>query len=678
MSNTLQVIAPHAERTIQIGANTRVNLAESGHPLALYQPKTKLGAVALDLAMAASTSYLTVMSVAGYVYAVTELKLPNPTFGSPPAGVTIDPATLQAAWNAFNTEYALIQGNLDIFMDTTPGSSNPASILSQLVSVPATIKSLDGAITLDFATKDATNLESLFTALKGEVSDLVTSLTTLGTSINTGSTNLKTQANSGVLLELYNVYETDIVGLTKAIANAQTKIDSDNKKIIEEGVGAAVAIAVALVGLANFWNPFGWVMMAGGAVGAVFAIEEIESLKVEIGDLNNTIKADTLWDNNYSTSATAIQATIGSINGFSSMQAAAELELQSLENVLSTLSGDIVTAVADLKEATPDWTDAQKEWDEIMAVAANLANITAYVWPGPTELSNPTGLTSNSTGLYQVSSSGLASYLVAGGTTWSAVADKTLSIVTGGTGNLVAGINGAPAVGAAGTDPAYTTNYFARTYDQSSNAWTNISTFPAAQVATNGTDIYAIDQTISTRAVNKYNGSGTAWTTLPALPGIDAARDIAVAGSKVFALSINSQQIYYYDGTSWIAISTTLKFRNISGNGDYLGVVDTNNSSYLWNASTNQFSNLSGTNPVATDTSVGSLAQLSNGNQLIINTSQILFSLDNSTSLSTATQQAINVVGITAVGGIYRVDADGSAYSTDAAYSSWTKLPVNS
>jgi hypothetical protein len=88
---------PYQSRTIQIGPNSHVNMASAGHPLATYEPTTKLGAVALDLAMATSASYLTIMATAGYVYAVTQLKIPNPTFGSPPGGVTIDPSTLQAA-----------------------------------------------------------------------------------------------------------------------------------------------------------------------------------------------------------------------------------------------------------------------------------------------------------------------------------------------------------------------------------------------------------------------------------------------------------------------------------------------------------------------------------------------------------------------------------------------------
>ncbi|MEM9549067.1 MAG: hypothetical protein AAGA77_23975 [Bacteroidota bacterium] len=653
--------------------------SKKSHPLTSYQPKTKLGAVALNLAAATTSSYLTIMSTAGYVYAVTQLQLPNPTFGTPPNGVNINPATLQTAWTTFNTDFDIIQGQLDNFMDTRPGTSNPTSILAQLVSVPQSIQGINGNVVLDFASKNASGLETLFNALNSNVTSLKTSLTTLGTNINNATSTLNTAATTGVLEQLYNAYESDIQGLQQAVAQAQSTISSDNKKIIGEGVGAGVSITVGIVGLANFWNPVGWILMAGGAIGAYFAIEEINFLKAQIEGLKQTIQTDTDWETTYSQSATAIQAVIGSINGFASMQSAAEKELTALENVLATLSTDIVDAVSDLEESTPDWNAAQTEWNEIMATANSLANITAYVWPGPQELSNPTGFTSSGSGLYQVSSSGAAYYLANGGTTWSALADKCLSIVTGAaSGAKVVGINGAPAVGAAGTDPDYTTNYYVRTYDLSSNTWTNISTFPAAQVATDGTDIYAIDQTISSRRVYKYNGSGTDWTTLPALPNSDAASSIAVAGSKVFALTLNSQEIYYYNGTSWVSLQNMKSpYISLSGNGNYLGVVTSDNYSYLWNASTNTFENIINEAITSTGSSVATLAQMSNGDQLIINTSQELYSIDNSISPPSSTLLEEDVVGITAVGGVFRVDGDGNAYSwTDETINTWTKLPA--
>ncbi len=664
--------APYAEKLIQMGARTKVSLGAAGHPLGMYQPKTKLGAVALDLAVAATSSYLTVMATSGYVYAVTELQLPNPTFGEPPSGVNINPADLQAAWTQFNTDFAIIQGQLDTFMDTTPGTSNPASILSQLVSVPQLISGISGTVVLDFASKNAAGLENLFDALNTQVKKLNTSLTTLGTNIENATITLDAAATTGVLEQLYQAYSSDISGLQQAIENAQDQIDSDNAKIIGEGVGAGVSVTVGLVGLANFWNPVGWILMAGGAIGAYFAIEEIESLKAQIVGLKNTIETDTQWENTYSQSATAIQATMGSINGFSSMQAAAELELTALENVLGTLSAEIVAAVSDLEESSPDWTDAQNEWNEILATAGALANITAYVWPNPTELSNPTGLSSTDAGLYQISSAGQAYYLASGGTAWSQLANYSLSVVTGSSATGTVAIDGAPAVGAAGVNLDYPTNYYVKTYDLPSNTWNVISTFSAAQVATDGISIFAINQLITSRAVCKYNGSGTDWTNLPALPNTDAAGSIAVAGSTIFALSINSQQIYYYNGSQWTALSNSLKFIGMSGNGNYLGMVDTNNNSYLWNASTNQFENAG--SPTATQ--VLNIGQLSNGNQIIINASQNLCSVNNAAS-PVVTQLATDVVGFTAVGGIYRFDADGSGYClTDQANNTWTLLPA--
>lgn len=657
---------------VQVGPRTSVSLSQAGHPLASYQPKTQVGALALNLAVATSASYLTIMSTAGYVYAVTQLKLPNPTFGAPPSGVNIDPATLQQAWTDFNTNYALIQGQLDNFMDTNSGTSNPASILSQLVSVPKSISSLSARVTLDFITQNASDLELLFGALEVLVTNLNTSLTTLGTNIQNATSSLDAAANTGVLYQLYQAYESDISGLKTAIQNAQNTIDSDNSKIIGEGVGAGVSIVVGIVGLINIWNPLGWIMMAGGAVGAYFAIEEIESLKAQIAGLKNTISSDTDWENTYSTAATSIQGTIATIQGFASMQAAAEQELKALENILSTIYNDLVTAVSDLEKGTPDWTDAQNEWNEILAVAANLANVTAYVWPTPQELSNPTGITSTNAGLYQVDSSGTAWYIANNGASWTQLPGRSLSIVTGGSGSVVVGINGAPAVGAAGVNPNYTTDYMVKTYNSGTNAWTNISTFAAAQVATDGTNIYAINQNVATRQVSQYSGTGTTWNDLPALPNTDAAESIAIANSTVYALSINSQQVYYYNGSQWVLISNALKFTGLSGNGNYIGVVDTNNNSYLWNASTNQFQN-SGS---PTATSVLSIGQSGDGNQLIINTAQNLCSVNNS-GAPVVTQLATEVVGFTTAGGTFRFDADGNGfYLSNLGTNTWNQLPA--
>jgi hypothetical protein len=663
---------PYTSRMVQMGARTHADLFKAGNLLGSYQPKTKVGALALDLAVASTASYLTIMATAGYVYAVTQLHLPNPTFGEPPSGVDINPADLQGDWTSFNTSFAIIQGQLDNFMDTVQGSSNPASILSQLVSVPQSISQLSGTVTLDFATKDAANLEMLFGALQTKVDSLNTSLSTLGTNIQTSSTTLGQAAASGVLQKLYSYYEADIKELQQAIVQAQDTIDSDNAKIIGEGVGAGVSIVVGLVGLVNFWNPLGWILMAGGAVGAYFAITEIESLKAQIAGLKNTISSDTNWINTYSQAATAIQITIGAIQGFASMQAAAQTELTALENVLSTLKTDLVTAVSDLEESSPDWAAAQNEWNEIISVAGNLANITAYVWPSPQELSSPTGLASTGSGLYQVTSSGTAYYLANAAAAWSQLPDHSLSIVTGNTSSSVVGINGSPAVGAAGADPAYVTDYYVRTYDAASNVWNAISSFPAAQIATDGTTIYAINQTVSSRQVSRYNGSGTAWTDLAALPNNDASEVVAIAGSTVYALSLNTRQIYYNDGSQWIAISNTLKFIALSGNGNYLSVIDTSNNCYLWNASSNQFEN-SGS---PTATSVLGVGQSVDGNQIILTMSQNLCSVNNA-SAPVITQLATNVVGFTNIGGTYRFDADGNGfYLSDLTSNAWTSIPA--
>jgi hypothetical protein len=669
------VEAPYAQRTVRLGSKTIVNLAEAGHPLAGITPETPLGALALDLAMAASTTYLTVVATTAYVNAITELSLPELTFGPPPAGVPVNPQDLQAQWSQFVTQVNVIKGELATFVNSTPGSADPTTILSQLVSLPNKIDELSDSVNTDFITQDKAGIDTLFQALSQQTSSLSQAISTLGTNIDTGTQLLVSAADSGVLEQLYNAYEKDIKALKAAIESAQDSIDSDNKKLAGEYAGATISLAVATYGLANWFTPQGFLCLLGGVIGGYFAIEEINYLKGEIATLKSTISSDTIFENEYAASATAVQGTIGSIAGFSSMRSSAEAELLALENVLNTMAQEFNAAMADIDTTSPDWTAAQNEWKTILSTAVDMMNIMAYIWPNPILLSNPTGLISDSSGLYQIASSGKAYYLSQRRNAWTSLPGKLLSVVTGPLeGDLVLGIDGAPAQGAAGVDPAYPTDFFVKMLMSDGNSWQTISDFAVAQVATDGSQIFAIKQLTSDRQVYSYTGSETNWTALPALPNADAPSSIAVAGGSLFALSTNSQQVYCLEGSSWTLIDASRKYMSISANGDFLGLVDTGNLSYLWNASGTGNKTL-----IYTGSSIASLAQMSNGDQLIVNTGQLLYFIDNSVSPAVSKQLAANVVGITANGLVYRADADGNGYQwTNPATNEWTQIaPFN-
>ncbi len=77
----------------------------------------------------------------------------------------------------------------------------------------------------------------------------------------------------------------------RTLRSVRVKSQKDNAQIIADGFGAGVALGLGIVGMINFWNPIGWLAMAGGAVGANYAIKAIESLKkVDVASLKETIK----------------------------------------------------------------------------------------------------------------------------------------------------------------------------------------------------------------------------------------------------------------------------------------------------------------------------------------------------------------------------------------------------
>lgn len=664
-------------RKVRTGANTFTTLHSVVGGLADANPQTALGKMALNLAVQNTVSVLSVSAVTAFVYAVREAALPQVTFRGPTPGPGIDNAQLQSEYNAFSQSFTKFQGDAGEWV----GGTN--SILSQLTSVPKTLATLDSAVKGDITTLQNTDpssktyqdtLTALKNILNGEtqtITSLKTQMETLGTTLQNGSVSLTTAADSGVLKKLQDAYASEIQSLVNDINNAQNQIDSDNKKIIGLGFAAAAAIAVGIVGLANIWNPVGWFMIAGGAVGAYFAIAEIGRLKGEIANLKTKIQNDTLWKQTDSQAAASIAAFSNQVKGFAVLNTGAQEELTQLETLYQTLANEIGDMVTDLDNQ--QLTDALNEWNTVIAAAAPLEDLTAYLWPSALQLPDPTSFSAAGSEAYALDNAGHVYKYVAGGNTWTELPETALSIVA--KKSLVVGIDGAPGDGSAIVPTPTPSSYHVKTYSSSTNLWTTISTFPAAAITTDGDSIYAINQAQSDRQVYKYNGSGTAWTKLADLPGDvdgkDAAAMIAIANGTVFAIANNSQKLYKYDGSSWTQVGT-LTVASITGNGDMLGIIGTDTNPYLYNAS-------SSSGPTCVGNDVMGMAQITNGDQYAINNPTLdLWFTNNQTSPRSYAFLKHNVTGVfsSETNAVYYTDNQGGVYKlTDEATNSWTQLP---
>src|SRR6185295_8473735 len=123
---------------------------------------------------------------------------------------------------------------------------------------------------------------------------------------------------------------SEINALNRHLSNCNNQISNDNKKIVGLGFAAGAAIVVGIIGLANFWSPIGWIMIAGGAAGVYFAIAELVALKGEIAQLKSQIENNVNWLNDNQTAAQAIAAFAQSAQGAASMNTAAQQELNTL------------------------------------------------------------------------------------------------------------------------------------------------------------------------------------------------------------------------------------------------------------------------------------------------------------------------------------------------------------
>lgn len=669
--------APHLNRSVLIAPGRRINLAGTDHPLAKIVPRTRLGALALDLSVQSSIATIQIIATSTYVNALTALAAPAITFAAPPPGTHgITVQQLQSAWQSFVEQLAALQGQAMAWIATSPGSG--ASIFSNLVSVAGTIGGINTTVQGQFtllqtlpagsqqwqsALAEAKNLVGVEIA---PLASLKTQIGTLSTNLGNAASTLTTAASTGVLQQLQTAYQNEINALNQDIANANATISSDNSKIVGLGFAAGAAIVVGIIGLFNFWNPFGWIMIAGGAAGAYFAIAEIEALKGEIAILTQKIKNDTATIDTDRTAAQTVAAFAQSAQAAANMNSAAQQELNTLIQLCSTLGDEMQAALNDLNQ--DDIADALTEWNEVVAAAAFLSGITAYIWPGSIQLANPTNLSATGNSAYLVSNSGAVYQYQTGGNSWTELPGASLSVVSGSGG--VFGIDGAPADGSQIQPTPYGQSFQVKSC--ANGAWTNLSTFTAAQIATDSQgNLWAINQTMSDRQAYKLNG--TSWSAVGKMPNSDAPGDIAGSNGTLFAIANNGRGLWSAGSGSWVQIGTAT-YAAMDANGGWLGLVDTGGNGWVVDTTATSPA------PQAMMTGVSLLAQAPTGDQYVTDASLNLWHVAYVAGQSpVCTKLRSSVVGVAVSDGgiVYATDNTGNIWVLTAlATNSWQLLPA--
>lgn len=607
-------------RQFSVSPGKSISLHSIDHPIAKIQPKTKLGAVAQELAAATAISTISVAATSAYVYALIEAASPAIQFKDPPPGTKISVQSLQDAYQTFQTQFATLQGQASVWINTDQ-TTGQSSIFSNLVSVPTTLSQLDPVVQSKFSILSAlkssnplykttlSDLEALVGAEKAPVQSLVTQVEGLATTVQTSSSLIQTSTSTGVLKELQDAYASEIQALKDDIKSANDTIDSDNKKIIGLGFGAGAAILVGLIGLGMIWNPIGWIMIAGGAVGAYFAISEILALKAQIAVEEGKIKGFELWKTADATAAGTVSAFSTQLTDISTMTASVQEELTQLENLYTTLADDISEASKDLTDG--NIADALKEWNTIVQEVAFLENITAYIWPNPIQLTKPSNLSAAGSSLYAIDNAAKVYKYTVGGNTWTELADTSLSISA--KGSLVVGIEGAPVPNPSGKKPPNST-YVVTEY--SNDKWNPISTHKYAQILTDGTSVYAINQAHKDRQIYQYSGSGKIWNKLTDFPDSDVAQLMQIANGNLYALGNNSNKLYNYTNSAWASVNSNT-YTNMSGNGKYLALIRDSLQASVLDVETGVETN--------TCAKAQAIAQMTDGDQYVVGSDQNLY-----------------------------------------------------
>lgn len=213
---------------------------------------------------------------------------------------------LQESWNDFCTKFQVLVGEAGSWLKMSDSSG--VGMVGNLVQLSNSITAADSTVQLwlgnlqifppgsDSYKKNAlTGLQKKFFSGEDKAFESMNgSVETLSANLANGASELNAAANGGVLKKLIEAYANEVAALEADVEKCKSEITKDNAQIIADGFGAGVALGLGIVGMINFWNPIGWLAMAGGAVGANYAIKAIESLKkVDVASLKETIKKKT-------------------------------------------------------------------------------------------------------------------------------------------------------------------------------------------------------------------------------------------------------------------------------------------------------------------------------------------------------------------------------------------------
>lgn len=669
-----------ANRTLMTGPNQFRNLSMPGPGNTL--PATQLGKLALQLNQQTNISILSVAATSAYVNAITQSTPPTLTFSGVPAGMQATVAQLQAAYDTFKTQYQTFQQQAAPWLFTQQNSGTP-SIVTQLVKVPQSLSNLAGSVASGFTILNAltpgtpeynsqlATLENSISSESPAISALIAAMQTLGTTLQNAEAALVASTQpSQILGQLIAAYSNVVSALNVEIANAQQLLSSDDSKLDAAIAGTTASAVLDAVGLANWWNPIGWVTMAAGAVATYYSASEVEALKSEIATLNTQINNNIDWANQDQTGAQMVSAFCTQLQGFASLNASAQQELSTLENLYSTIATDITAAISDLNAS--QLATAQAEWNTILGAGQVLGDLNLYVWPKPSLLSAPSPFVAIGSDIYCISLSGELYHYSGSANTWTDMNVTALSIA--GYGTTLVAIDGAPVNASSAVQNSST--YFVKVYDMSAGTWTIISNFPVSAIAAGGGEIYAIGQEATDWKVYRYSGSGTSWTPLTQLPGPDAAIQIAVIQGGPFVLSNNSQFAYQYNFTNntWAQIGASTPYgtvvcTSVTSNGNKLALVATNNYAYIYDPTF-------GGVPACTGAGVAQIAQLTNGDEYRTGTDLSLWYYNSSASTYTYIQG--NVVGVYSsdTNNVYFVDNLGNLFELNTSTNVATLLPA--
>ncbi len=652
-----------------------------------FRPVTGLGRQALVVTQQLAAVSAALQAVTTYTTMIITTNVPPPTFTTTPASTPGIPVSdLQSQYQTFSSQWAGMQGTAGEWINTNPNTDEP-SILSQLTSVPGTLTGLDPTVQYYLSMlaslppgsstyqTDLTSLQNLVNTQSQYVTALATRVSTFGGSMQSQTDTVVAQVTTGAIAEVITAYQSQINTLNANISSLNDQISSDNTKLIVDYGGAGLSSVVTVLGFcALALPPVGIMMIGSGLFGVYQSASDIQALNAQIAADAAQVTTETGVVSADTSEMSNLQAFAGTVQGYTALNATAQQELTVLANMYIELASYLGTMNTDL--SSNDISAASAEWTQIMQGATSLAGITLYVWPSNVELLAPSTLAVASTGVFVIANSGNVYFCGTGAPSWQTVSGCALSILA--TNSAIIKINGAPADGSTSQN-SYNTDYTVCRYNSGNNTWTALSTFAASNIATDGTNIYCTQQSDGTASqyVYQYSGSGTSWTTLPALPNSGVPRYLAVTGGALFVATFNQGIVYKYTGSSWTQISATGTIAvSLTGALGYISYLDQYKNCYLYNVQNGQA-------PGTTGASVIGVAGSSGGAQYQISASQVLSYLRvvNGTPQVTTLQQ--NVVAMTTnsnTGQPAYCDNKGALYllagNPGPDSNSWVQLPA--